>query len=324
MKFLRVLFLMLVITTSCFSQDQQPLNPQARLKDTLIKFAARPESGFNFEYFIYLPKGIKKDQVNFLMVEVNNGGVNDTMQHHEKTAAFAASKSGVANYTSKKLKIPLLVPIFPRAQATWQVYTHALDRDAFLSKETNIERLDLQLLAMVEDAKKQLAEQGYPLEKKIFMSGFSASGTFANRMSLLHPEKIKAVAAGGINAIAILPVSKLDSKNLEFPLGIADIKKVTGKAVNMEEFKKLPQLLYMGALDENDAAAFSDGYSKKEQALIYSKMGKKMIPDRWSFMEKVYRENGVQAEFRTYSSIGHGTDLKMLNDLADFFEKNSN
>lgn len=322
----RLIYILLAIFfgSQIKAQTESTLPADIRTKDTLMKFAAKPGAGFNFEYLVYLPKGVQPGVTNYLMVETNNGGVNDTMSHHEKTAGYAAARSGVANYTSKFLKIPLLVPIFPRSATNWMIYTHALDRDAMLSKGTDIERLDLQLLAMIEDAKKQLAKQGYPLHDKFFMNGFSASGTFANRMSLLHPEKIKAIAAGGINSIAILPINELKGKKLEYPLGIADVKQITGKEVNLEAFRELPQLLYMGSLDDNDAAKYDDGYSKEESAVVFTVMGEQLIPQRWSFVEQVYKDNKVNAEFRTYPGIGHGTDLKMLNELVDFFRKHMN
>jgi hypothetical protein len=296
---------------------------EERTKDTLMKFSANKKAGFNFEYLVYLPKGVKTGVNNYLMVETTNTGLNDTIGYHEQGARYAASKSGVGNYVAKKLQIPFLVPIFPRSQTNWTVYTHALDRDAMLSKGADIDRLDLQLLAMIEDAKKQLAQQGYLLKDKFFLTGFSASGTSANRMSLLHPEKIKAVAAGGINAIAILPVSELNGQTLNYPLGIADVPKITGRKVNMKAFKTLPQLLYMGALDSNDAAAFSDGYSAEESKQVYEMMGKTLVPERWSFMQQMYWQNNVLAEFRTYPNIGHGTDKKINDDLVEFFKKNS-
>lgn len=307
------------------AQEALTAHPNAgREKDTLVKFGANPAAGFRFEYLVYLPKGTESGKVNTLMVETNNTGLNDTIAYHEKGARRAASHSGVGVYVAKKLRLPFLVPIFPRSQTDWTVYTHALDRDAFLARGVDYERLDLQLLAMVEDAKKQLAAMGYPVEDKFLLTGFSASGTFANRLSLLHPTKIKAVATGGINAIAILPVAHLEGKTLNYPLGVADIQQVTGQPVNLAAFRALPKLLYMGAKDDNDAAAFSDGYSDEERALVYSLMGKQMIPTRWSFMESQYHKAGVQADFRTYDHMGHGTDLKILDELVAYFRKFTN
>lgn len=293
------------------------------VKDSLVKFNARPGSGFNFDYLVYLPKGLKVNSTSYLLVETTNTGMNDSIEYHEKGARFAAARSSVGNYIAKKLRIPLLVPVFPRPAARWMYYTHALDRDAFLSKGVGFDRLDLQLLAMIKDAKKQLADQNIYLHDKFFITGFSASGTFANRFSLLHPEKIKATASGGINAIAILPVSELSSKLLNYPLGIADIPGITGKSVKLKAFKNLPKLLFMGEKDDNDAVAFDDAYSKEERALVYELMGKQLIPQRWNFIRKIYEENNIRADFKTYPSIGHGTDLKINNDLVAFFKEHS-
>ncbi len=200
-------------------------------------------------------------------------------------------------------------------------YTHALDRDAFLSREFGIERLDLQLLAMIADARDKLSGDWLPLKEKFFITGFSASGTFANRFSILHPEKIAATASGGINAIAILPVEQLNGKVLNYPLGTADIKKITGKKVNLKAFRQLPQMLYMGEKDDNDAAAYDDAYSKEERQLIYELMGKQLVPKRWEFIQLMYQQNKIQAEFKTYPNMGHGTDLKINTDLVEFFRK---
>ena len=217
----------------------------------------------------------------------------------------------------------MLVPIFPRSATNWTFYTHALDRDALLAKEDDIKRLDLQLLAMIKDAQHQLKQDGIRLHEKFFITGFSASGTFANRFSLLHPDVIQATASGGINAIAILPVAQLNNQPLNYPLGIADVEKITGKKVDLNAFQKLPILLYMGALDNNDAAAFDDAYSNEERAIVYELMGTQMIPARWQFIQEIYQKNGVSADFRTYPNIGHGTDLTINNDVAAFFQEHS-
>ena len=113
----------------------------------------------------------------------------------------------------------------------------------------------------------------------------------------------------------------MGGKTLNYPLGLADIDKITGRKVNLEQFKELPQLLYMGEKDENDAVAFDDAYSKEDRELVYELMGKQLIPQRWQFIQTVYQQNNVQAEFRSYKNIGHGTDLKINNDLVDFFRQ---
>lgn len=320
---IRLLFLATAILLGCGSTAvaQSTANSQSDTlaRDTVIVVDALPGEGFNFPYVLYLPKGMKMSGETTLIVETNNGGLNDTLEHHKKTAIHAASKSGVANYVARRLKIPLLVPVFPRSATQWTVYTHALDRDAFLSNDPAIHRLDLQLIAMVESARKLLSNSNVSLDEQFFITGFSASGTLANRFSLLHPQLLKATASGGINAIAILPLSQLEGTPLKFPLGIADVEQVTGRKVQMDAFKKLPKMLYMGALDDNDAAAFDDAYNEEERQQIYKFMGRRSMPERWAFMEDMYRQHGIEATFITYPHIGHGTDLRINNELVAFF-----
>ncbi|MBK0401357.1 hypothetical protein I5M27_00065 [Adhaeribacter sp. BT258] len=301
--------------------EKLPFRGPELTSDTLLKFSARPEAGFNFGYFLYLPKGLKSHEQHYLMVETTNTGLNDSIEFHEKGAQYAAGQSSVGNYTSRKLQIPLLVPIFPRSITNWELYTHALDRETLLSQDAAIKRLDLQLLAMIKDARKQLKQRGFPVKDKFFMNGFSASGTFANRFSMLHPEKIKAMAAGGINAIPILPVSQLKETPLNYPLGIADVKKITGREVNLKAFNQLPKMLFMGALDENDAVAFDDAYSAEDREKVYALMGKQLVPQRWEFVQEIYSKQNVKTDFRTYSHMGHGTDKKINNELVEFFRK---
>ena len=79
---------------------------------------------------------------------------------------------------------------------------------------------------------------------------------------------------------------------------------------------------YIGALDDNDAVAFDDGYNKEEREIVYRLIGKE-LPKRWAFVQEEYRKNNIQVDFRTYDGIGHGTDLKINNDLVEFFRKYS-
>jgi pimeloyl-ACP methyl ester carboxylesterase len=61
------------------------------------------------------------------------------------------------------------VPVIPRPRAQWKYYTHALDRDTLEWHEPSVERIDLQLIAMVDDARRRLTAEGIPTEKKIFL-----------------------------------------------------------------------------------------------------------------------------------------------------------
>ena len=152
------------------------------------------------------------------------------------------------------------------------------------------------------------------------MNGFSASGTFANRFTLIHPELIAGVACGGINAITILPISKLDGKKLKYPLGIYDFETLFASKFNITEYQKVPQFIYMGENDNNDAVLFDDAYSNSERKIIFKLLGKIMIPDRFLNCEKIYTKNKVNSTFKIYPNIGHETEQTVFLDVYTFFK----
>ena len=81
----------------------------------------------------------------------------------------------------------------------------------------------------------------------------------------------------------------------------------------------MPQFLYMGALDDNDAVQYDDGYTTAEKAIVDAVIGAKMQPDRWEHCQRLYRDAGANVEFRTYAGVGHFTDQKVNEELRDFF-----
>ncbi|WP_272149759.1 hypothetical protein [Tenacibaculum aiptasiae] len=289
--------------------------------DSTYLFKAQPLKGFNFDYYLYIPKGLDQTKENTILIESTNTGVSDSIEHHANRAKYAASKSSVGNYVSNKLQIPLLVPIFPRSETNWQMYSHAFDSETFNEKGTDLERLDLQLLAMFEDAKSRLFTNGLKIQDKFFMTGFSASGTFANRFSILHPHKIKAVCAGGLNSILILPLEQYKGESLDFPIGIGDVESRTGKKADLHGFRSLPQFWFMGENDKNDAAKFDDGYNPTERKWVYEILGEEMMPERWESVQQIYLDNDIPALFKTYKGIGHGTDRRINNEISIFFER---
>jgi hypothetical protein len=320
---LRNFFLSTCLSLCSFHLFSQALTPNQNkhLRDTVIKFDAQPELGFNYPYFIRLPKGMDLSQKKFLLVETNNTGVNDTLAYHERGAYLEAIKNSLGSSLCTNLKIPFLVPVFPRPQKNENLYTHAFDRDAALLNSGEMKRLDLQLIAMIKNAAIQLDKMKITVHDKILMNGFSASGTFANRFTLIHPELIAGVASGGINAMPILPVRKIGTEKLIYPLGIYDHKIIFKDTVHFTAYKKLPQYIYMGAKDTNDAVLFDDAYGDKERKIIHQSIGKVMQPDRWVKCQEIYKREMPNVSFKTYPNIGHETDQEVFMDVYTFFKK---
>ena len=303
------------------AQSQSTLLPS----DPVIVVPAAPDKGFNFPYVLYLPADVTKASHPYLLVEPNNtGDVSDDFSVHLLSAISGAdgSTNSIGHFVAKRLDLPLLVPAFPRPKSEWLIYTHALNRRTMMVKKGPLARLDLQLIAMIRDAQRNLEIQGIKVQDKILINGFSASGTFANRFVFLHPSLVAGAAYGGVNGILMLPLKESDGRSMKYPLGIGDINSLTDVPFDLDTFKAIPQFIYMGADDDNDAATgHEDAYSNVERDTIYKVLGKRMMPDRWVRAQSIYHDSGINASFKTYQGIAHGTNRAINTEVSDFFQK---
>jgi hypothetical protein len=285
-----------------------------------IRIQANPAKGFNYSYYLMVPNGVKSK--TFMMVETNNTQVQMDISIDDFLVKNNEVHGSVGSRIAQSMGIPFLVPVFPRPDSRPTMYTHELDRETLLETTGQMARIDLQLKAMIEDARRIFASNDITLEKKVFMAGFSASGRFANKFTALHPELVQAVAVGGINAATILPMSNWKGRTLRYPVGVADLQAISGEQFNFEVYKKVPQFIYMGAEDTNDITQFFDGFDPEDRDLTWEVLGKDIRGDRWTNLQAGYAESGVSAQFHKYAGIGHQITGKILMDSQKFFEAN--
>jgi hypothetical protein len=309
----------LIFSTCFFVAVAQKPTAAIFKNDSLLVIKKNPQKGFYNDYILFIPKGTPLNKKIFLLVEPNNTGkISDSMEVHTQYAIDLASVSSVGNNVSTELKIPLLVPVFPRPASQPLMYTHALDRDVMLAKTPRLKRLDLQLLEMINDAKNILTAMDIVVDPKIFMNGFSASATFTNRFSFIHPDKIKALAIGGFNGNLIIPQNEINRIKLNYPIGLHDFRKIAGDSFNIVAYKQIPQFIYMGKLDDNDAVQFDDAYNSKERNIINNNIGQK-VQERYLECQKLYVKHGIYPIFKTYEEVGHWTTAAVNLDVIKFF-----
>lgn len=311
MKKYLTIFITTLMFYSCSSENEEGA----------LLVQANNKMGFNFPYLLFLPDSMPADKELVLIVEPNNSGFADDnlKKHLEKARRIASRDFYIGNFIAGRLHYPLLVPVFPRPESDWKIYTHALDRDVMLQRENPLERIDLQLLKMIDHARDTLLSLGYKTNHRVFMTGFSASGTFANRFCLIHPDRLLAVAAGGLNGMLMLPVNEINGQKLNYPLGVNDFYGLFKEDFDSAAFRKIPQFLFMGKLDDNDAVLYDDGYDPNERDIVFKNLGEKMQPDRWNNCARIYNAENVNAIISTYDSIGHEQPLKVKNDILSFF-----
>jgi hypothetical protein len=275
------------------------------------RVAADPAAGFHADYYLYVGTSARRraerEGAAVILVQPNNSGANsDDPELHRKDAWWTAfGRRGVAD----ELGAILLVPAFVRPAQDWPIYTHALDRDTLTTARADLARLDLQLLAMLDDARARLAGNGIDARGRILIQGFSASGMFADRFTILHPERVLACAAGSPGGWPVAPVPARGGEALPYPAGVADLEQLTGRAFDAEAYRLVAKLFVLGDLDQNDSLDFRDGWDEEPAALVDRLFGADPQA-RWAEAERVHREAGTGARFLRVAGVGH--DRKAL------------
>jgi hypothetical protein len=283
--------------------------------------AASPSNGFHADFYLYISPGAshlaRQGKESTILVQPNNSGINsDDPNVHRRDAWFTGfERKSIAD----ELGVILLVPAFIRPAEDWQIYTHALDRDTLMTERVDLKRIDLQLIAMIDFARAELAQQGFETDEKVLIQGFSASAMFANRFTILHPERVKAATIGSPGGWPIVPTIQYNGEQLPYPAGVADLDVMTGSPFDFETYTTVPQLIYMGSLDDNDSVDFADGWDESASQLIDTLFGIDPL-SRWEDVQAIYRSTGANTEFLLIDGIGH--DRKALQTYStEFFKK---
>ncbi len=291
------------------------------------RFEADPSAGYHAPFFLYLPRGAGEGEVLTILVQPNNSGTNsDEASVHEKDAWWTGfGRSGLA----RELGVALLVPAFVRPAEDWRIYTHALDRDVLTTERVDLARLDLQLVAMLEAASRHLQARGNLVRRRVLIQGFSASGMFANRFTLLHPDRVLACAAGSPGGWPVAPLEAWSPEGrhgeeseqlpLPYPAGVADLEALVGSPLDAAGFAAVPQLFVLGALDDNDSLDFGDGWDPEHAELVERLFGATPL-ERLDDAERLYAAAGVDARFLLVEGVGH--DRRALQrHTTDFFRE---
>lgn len=288
---------------------------------------ANPEYGFNYPYYLYTPFPEETgDREKPILVEPNNTGTaTDDFQVHRDRAEQRISGGGISREVSETLEVPLLVPVFPRPRTDpvdGTHYVHALDETTLRIDDGPLERVDLQLLRMADHATTEfLADTAYSFSDQFMLNGFSASGNFVDRFTVLHADRVLSVTAGGLNGMALLPLAEMDGHTLPFHVGIADAEALTGSPVDLAALDEVNQLLFMGEEDTNDTIPYDDAWTDdKLRQTALAVYGDDMITERFPKCQEAYTRAGIDAQFKIYREAGH-TPRPAEEDIVEFHRR---
>ena len=350
-----------IITNSKYYNIKFKSSDLTDIKETgdsiVVKIPAMPEKGFNWPYYLRIPSNQFKSSnlasKRYLMIDMPNGGARDLdgiEKWVKRTLENGAQRSvGVA----EELWTPIIIPAYPVANSFYEVdgipymtYEHALDREtarlhlnyknpktknllvgAYSERDLDVKKflnLDKQIIAMFDHAVEYLNKYGHNMETdKMFLNGYSATGTFTDRFTAFHPEKVKAIASGGTLDDMVLPLSSYKGKDLIFPIGTSDYKEITGKDFNLNKHNQVARLIFMGKDDDNNTVehGYLDCYSDFERDLIIKLFGYDILPRAKALID-VYGKSGGKGMFILDKETGHGMSRDMGDYITEFFKAN--
>lgn len=304
-----------------------PAKPRPETMDIRLgawRFEAKPAQGFFSPYYLFVPEQLRKPakhiRTRLIVLPNNSGEVTDDDSEQEQKALEEIRQW---RWLATVLNADLLEPAFPRTQTDDLVYTHALGRTTMTTHKRRLRRPDLQLIAMIDDARHREARRGVALDRRVLMFGFSASGSFTSRFVFMHPDRIRAAAFGSPGGWAIAPVAEWKGVALPYPVGVADFRQVTGRPLNLAAVAAVPQFLFMGTADTNDSVPYNDSFDKPARKIIFTFFGSTLL-ERWQVTKMLYARYLPKVGMKLYPGIGHEYSPQMLDDMTAFLAKNMN
>lgn len=196
------------------------------------------EDNYSIPYVLVTPKKMRDNCL--LAVEVNNLETEDKdkLLDNGLLAAYCLTKK------LKDFDNPVVVPIIPSVKNGVPYYQHLSRECFFIPEDNSFHRIDLQMLNIINDAKRRISEN-VEINDKIFLNGYSASGVFAQRFALLHPEIVDTLCVGGVIGSIPLPI-----KDFNYPLGIGDYSDITGKKFDFDSYSQINFRYYVGSLED--------------------------------------------------------------------------
>lgn len=198
------------------------------------------EMGFNIPYIMIIP--MCPNINNQLVVESNNKESNLQDVVLEQGIETALKLVGRTRGKPSPVVVPLIPSLSPNSP-----YFQQLSVECFsVPIEDPLYRIDEQVKNIINHSK-MVAEEitGVEMRDKVFLNGYSSSGVFAQRFSLLHPEIVETACIGG--ASGSIPVV---SKDLPYPLGLMDYEALTGSEFDYKNYLNISFTYYVGELED--------------------------------------------------------------------------
>jgi predicted esterase len=273
-----------------------------------------PSTLTKYSYFHYIPaSALQRNPVRIVLSGHGNPGVSyselekDVQLHIQYSLRPFADEYG---YAILVMVIPGKAQYFHRSN----IFEVESDLDPFYI------RPDLEYAKVIDEFLGFLRSEGYTPQEKVFMTGFSNGGLQTNRFSILHPEKVMAVAIGSAG-LYTYPMNSYEGLIMDYPIGVADVSQLDHSTYSLEAFKAIPHYLFVGENDtnnHNDPIGGDIGNSD-DMAFYLANFGinqKERVPRYSQYLQSI----GMQSTYDIFEGYGHEYASEMLLSTFTFFE----
>jgi len=252
-----------------------------------------------YNWFTYVPVNLAKTEEVSILIDTSH----KTSWDYDEATSYAQQHIGGLTGHAEQYKYVLLVPAIPRDP---MYYVVAFQRECFLdTTDPFYQRPDEKVNLMIDEFITTLRQDGYDVQQKVFVEGFSAGGMWANRYSLLHPERVRAFAAGQAGGALTLPETSHNATTMDWPVGVNDFVSLAGSDFDQNAYKELPQFIYIGDQDSN-TTLWGPGelWTQSQIDFIKTTFGDtppEILENQCSYLNNL----GYDVTFKLYPGVGH-------------------
>lgn len=316
-KILHLIYLTFLVATSTVIAATCGL--AQTVKGSIVShYAATPN---DYDWFYYVPQSITKTHIHNILL-ITEGG---SFEYSENSSV---TKTMVGDWIqfSEENGVIILAASIKRGfdDLGYQHYAVALPISSFANTtEAVYRRPDEKVNHMVDQLSLELEQEGYQIDSRILIYGFSNGAMFANRYALLQPERVRAISVGQCGGYFTMPIASYNDTNLPWALGIYDFKNLSGNYFNNEKYTKVSQFVFIGDLDTenshfyNQWGADEDFWTQPQIDFINENFGY-TDPIRLQNQSLYLRDIGYDITFKLYSGIGHEFRADWWNDARNF------
>jgi len=303
--------------TNISTRTPTPLHPLGKI---IYHESAIPSE---YNYFSYIPKTLSRDKKVYIVIGPDYGQCQECCDV-EGTASnveyFMNSYLSYADAHEYILLFPVISNNCDGIRDQWvlhfpnYVFTDPVDSPFF--------RPDLELNASIDSLQELLRTDGYNVNEKVFIFGFSVGGLAANRYTLLQPKRIQAFAAGGTAGDICIPDDNIQGVKLNWPLGTNNFEGLVGVLFDRDAYFKVPQLYFLGDEDLERSYDYlnlcSAGYDI--YCFLVNYWGRDIVTafrNQCAYLQEL----GMDVICQEYPGVKHEFTAEMKDDVFDYFDK---